>query len=102
MIRKTMIAAALATLGLAGTALSQVDSPMTVANPKPVEMSPALILDARIDKLEKEIGVLKTRVQILCNAARKHEAAIKKIQQGPGGNESVTMQPPQSIAGSCL
>ncbi len=43
MIRKTMIAASLILIsgGLAGTAFSQINKPLTVSTAKPAEMSPA-------------------------------------------------------------
>jgi len=102
MIRKMMIATALMTLagGLAGTAYSQSGKPMAVTNTQPAALSPALVIEARMDRLEKEVGTLKARVQILCNTVSKQAKTLKAMQ---GANsESVTMQPPQSLAGSCL
>lgn len=103
MIRKMMIATALMTLagGLAGAAYSQSGKPMAVTNTQPAALSPALVIEARMDRLEKEVGTLKARVQILCNTVSK-QAKTLKAMQGSANSESVTMQPPQSLAGSCL
>ncbi|MEP9357816.1 hypothetical protein [Sphingomonas sp. KR3-1] len=103
MIRKTIIAAGLIAIsgGLAGTAFSQSGKPITVSNAKPVEMSPALVLDVRIDRLEKDVGTLKERVQLLCDTVAKQGAALKSMQSS-GNSQSVVMQPAQGIKGSCL
>jgi outer membrane murein-binding lipoprotein Lpp len=103
MIRKTLIAASLIAIGsgLAGTAFSQGGKPVTVPTDRPIEMNPALMFDARIDKLEKDVGTLKTRVQMLCDAVGKQASQLKAMQSS-GNNESVVMQPPQGIKGSCL
>ena len=104
MIRKTLMAAGLIAIGsgLAGTALSQAGKPLTVPTDRPIEMSPALVLDARVDRLEKEVGTLKSRVQLLCDAVGKQAAQLKGMQSSGNNNDSVVMQPAQGIKGSCL
>ncbi len=60
------------------------------------------MLDARIDRLEKDVGTLKERVQLLCDTVAKQGASLKNMQSSGNNNQSVVMQPAQGIKGSCL